>query len=69
MYLNYALTFNNNIFFHEYFFSKKSKNLRLEPKTYALKHYRNFSYSNDVLTIEHSFLLRIPSGEYFPMRL
>ena len=69
MYLNYALTFTNNVFFHDYFFSKKSKNIRLEPLKYALKHYRSFYYSNDILTIEHSFLIRISAGEYFPMRL
>jgi hypothetical protein len=69
LYLNYGISFRNNVFFHEYFFTKSSKPVRLENISHNFKYYRSFSYSNTALTIEHSFLLRIRAGEYFPLRL
>lgn len=69
MYLNYGLTYYNNIFFHEYFFSKHSKKDRLLNLTHKNKYYRRYFYTNTLLTIEHTYLLRKHSGEYFPMRM
>lgn len=68
LYINYGTTFKNNIFIHEYWYSKPSKVIRTLPLKSYMKHYRRFYYSNTLLGIEHSFLLRNHSGEYFPMR-
>ena len=68
LYLNYGLTYQNNIFFHEYFFSKSYKNQRLFNLKYNLKYFRHFSYFNEVVGIEHSFFIRNHLGEYFSMR-
>ena len=68
LYVNYGTTFKNNIFIHEYWYSKPSKVIRTLPLKSYMKHYRRFYYSNSTLGIEHSFLLRNHSGEYFPMR-
>ena len=68
LYVNYGTTFKNNIFVHEYWYSKPSKVIRTLPLKSYMKHYRRFYYSNSTLGIEHSFLLRNHSGEYFPMR-
>jgi hypothetical protein len=68
LYINYGTTFKNNVFIHEYWYSKPSKFIRTLPLKSYMKHYRRFYYSNNTLGIEHSFLLRNHSGEYFPMR-
>ena len=68
LYVDYGTIVKNNVFIHEYWYSKSSKTVRTAPiKSYA-KHYRKQYYTNLNLTIEHSFLLRKHSGEYFPMR-
>jgi hypothetical protein len=68
LYVNYGTTFKNNIFIHEYWYSKPSRRIRTLPLKSYMKNYRRFYYSNSTLDIEHSFLLRNHSGEYFPMR-
>jgi hypothetical protein len=68
-YLNYGLTFTNNVFFNEYFFNKKLKNLRLSNLITNNKFFRKFFFSNDVLGIEHSYFLRYKTSEYFPFRI
>lgn len=69
MYLQYGLTFNNSLFFHELYFNKNSKQIRLNIILKNLKYYRRFYFSNDNLGIEHSYFLRYKTGEYFPLRL
>ena len=69
MYLQYGLTFSNSFFFHELFFSRKSKTLRLSIISKNLKYFRRFYFSNYNLGIEHSYFLRYKTGEYFPLRL
>lgn len=68
LYVNYGTTFKNNVFIHEYWYSKPSKAIRTLPLKSYMKYHRRFYYSNSLLEIEHSFLLRNHSGEYFPMR-
>jgi hypothetical protein len=68
LYVNYGTTFKNNVFIHEYWYSKPSKAVRTLPLKSYMKYHRRFYYSNSLLGIEHSFLLRNHSGEYFPMR-
>lgn len=69
MYINYGLTFNNSLFFHEFFFNKNSKKIRINILFKNLKYFRRFYFSNDNLGIEHSYFLRYKTGEYFPLRL
>ena len=68
LYVDYGTNYNHNMFIHEYWYTKPSKQIRLAPLKTYMKHYRKFFYSNTTLGIEHSFLLRNHSGEYFPMR-
>lgn len=68
-YLNYGLTFSNNIFFNEYFFTKNLKWIRLSNVSSNNKFFRKFFFSNDLLGIEHSYFLRYKTGEYFPLRI
>lgn len=68
LYVNYGTTFKNNVFIHEYWYSKPSKIIRTTPPKAHAKHYRKSHYHNSILGIEHSFSKRNDSGEYFPMR-
>ena len=69
LYLNYGLSYPTNIFFHEYYFSRATRGLGFLSSGQKNKYFRGFSYSNSLLTIQHSYLIRNRSGEYFPMRL
>ena len=71
-YLMYGLQVRENLFIHEYWYSgsKNFKNLRLNYGN--SKHhlfYRRHYYLNNVVGIEHNFLLRNTTAEYFPLRL
>lgn len=68
-YLNYGLSFRSSLFFHEFFFSKNYKEIRLRLLFKNLKYFRRFYFSHDKLGIEHSYFLRYRTGEYFPLRL
>ena len=65
MYLNYGITFINNLYVHEYFFSKNYKTNRKSNIIDNLKFYRRFFFSNRILSIEHSYFLRYKTGEFF----
>lgn len=69
LYINYGLTFYNNTFLHEYFFNKNYKKTRIKNSISNLKFYRKFFFSNTNLGIEHSYLLRNKTGEYFPLKM
>jgi len=69
LYLNYGLSYPTNIFFHEYYFSKAHRRPGFSNAEQKNKYFRSFFYSNSLLTIEHSYLIRNRAGEYFPMRL
>jgi len=69
LYLKYGLTFQNNPFFHEYWYRKTNKPVRTKFFTRKnIKFFRRFYYQNTTLSIEHSFLLRKETAEYFPLR-
>ena len=69
VYLRYGLTFQNNPFFHEYWYRKTNKPVRTLLFTQKnLKFFRKFFYENTTLSIEHSFFLRNETAEYFPLR-
>ena len=69
LYLNYGLSYPTNIFFHDYYFSKAYRRPGFSNSEQQSKYFRRFFYSNSVLTIQHSYLIRNRAGEYFPMRL
>jgi hypothetical protein len=68
-YLDHGLTHTSYPFIHEYWYKPTVKKLRTSQAISNMRFYRRFFYSNDVVDIEHSFLLRNHSGEYFPMRM
>ena len=68
-YLQYGLTFQTNPFVHEYFYRKNLKKVRVfSHKKNNTKFFRRFFYTNETLGIEHSYLIRNKTPEYFPMR-
>jgi len=68
LYLNYGLTYNTNFFFHEYWYKNNQKTYRL-VKNNKISSCRRFFYTNTALDIDHSYLLKNKTEEYFPMRL
>jgi len=68
-YLQYGLTFQTNPLIHEYWYRKNMKTVRinLQDKNNS-RFFRRFFYTNDTLGIEHSYLIRNKTPEYFPMR-
>ena len=70
MYLDYGLVVKSNLFLHEYWYKfNGSKKIRLQSEFRSYNSFfRRFYYSNDVVSIEHTFLLRNQTPEYFPMR-
>ena len=69
-YLQYGLAFQNNIFLHEYWYSKAYKKFRINKvRKMDTVFYKRFYYTNEILNIEHSLNYRCSTAEYFPMRL
>lgn len=68
-YLQYGVTFQTNPFIHEYWYKKNMRNLRIvvQSKKNA-RFFRRYFYTNDTLSIEHSYLIRNKTPEFFPMR-
>jgi len=71
LYFDYGLSHKSNIFVHEYWYKfNNSKRIKLQSEFRAYNSFfRRFFYSNDVVGIEHTFLLRNKTPEYFPMNL
>lgn len=68
LFLDYGLTFKYNTFSHPYWFNIKQFRLLNYQNLFHL-YFRRYYYTNEALTIEHSYLLRNKTGEYFPMRI
>ena len=68
LYFDYSNNYNSNVFVHEFFFKKYSKAGVLNAEA-NLRFFKHYSYNNDVLGIEHSFLLRRENSEYFDFRV
>jgi hypothetical protein len=69
IYLNYGLVFKTNPFLHEYWYRKFAHKIRVfDQEERNTKFFRRFFYTNDNLSIEHTYLIRNRTGEYFPMR-
>ena len=67
-YIDHGANFTCNIFLHEHWYSKKFKQIRTLPSRSYMQFYRRHYYSNDIVGIEHSYLIRYTTGEYFPLR-
>ena len=67
-YLDYGNNYSTNVFVHD-FFLKKYKRVRTSHNETNLRFFKRYSYSNDILGIEHSFLLRRENDEYFNFRI
>jgi hypothetical protein len=68
-YLKHGLTYTSNFFIHEYWYKNTKVNVRSEVVGEQLKlYFRRYFYSHSVLSIEHNYLLRHKTQEYFPMR-
>ena len=71
LYLNYGLTQKSHFFIHEYWYKfTQSKQIKLQNEFRAYNiFFRRFFYSNNIVGIEHTFLLRNQTPEYFPMSI
>jgi hypothetical protein len=72
LYLTYGLNIRENLFIHEYWYSnnKRIKSIKLNyPKVMHSTFYRRYYYLNNIVGIEHNFLLRNSTPEYFPLKL
>lgn len=69
IYLSYGLSFHNNIFFNEYWYKPTHQPIRTKFRSYEVgTFFRRSYFRNEALTIEHTYLLRNSTVEYFPMR-
>jgi hypothetical protein len=66
-YMSYGVNYNSNIFIHEYWY-KKHKNFRSLPSRIYMQYFKRFFYTNNILSIEHSFLIRKKTKEFFYFR-
>ena len=72
LYLTYGLNIRENLFIHEYWYANNSRIKNLKSNYHKTMHnifYRRYYYLNNVVGIEHSFLLRNTTAEYFPLKL
>lgn len=69
VYLSYGLSFQSDIFFHDYWYKPNYRPVRAKFRSYeAGTFFRRFYYRNEALAIEHTYLLRTSTAEYFPMK-
>lgn len=67
-FINYGFTRINNPHVHEYWFKPKVKKDRTLPSRFYMHYYKRHFYSHEILGIEHTFLIRHRTGEYFPFK-
>lgn len=69
-YLNYGFFFTKNMFFYSYWNKNnlQLKNLHSRETHHLNTYYRRYYYSHKTLSIEHTYLLRVKTPEYFPLR-
>jgi hypothetical protein len=71
VYFKYGFFFVKNLFIHDYWY-KKFYNIKkfYNKEDHQLNlYFRRYYYSHKTLTIEHTYLLRNSTAEYFPLRL
>jgi hypothetical protein len=69
-YLKYGFFFNKNMFFYNYWYKNftKKENHFIKDTEHLSTYYRRYFYSHKTLSIEHTYLLRVNTPEYFPLR-
>ena len=67
-FVNYGLTKVNNSYVHEYWYNRTLKKTRTLPSRFYMHYYKRHFYTHDILGIEHTFLIRHKTGEYFPFK-
>lgn len=70
-YFKYGFFFNKNLFMHDYWYKNPfySKNLYNKEDKHLNLYFRRYYYAHKTLTIEHTYLLRSKTPEFFPLRL
>lgn len=68
IYLNYGLTLKKNIILHKYWYSCNKQLINAPIIKRNKKLFRHYHYNNPTLNFEHSYSIRLSSGEYFPMK-
>jgi len=66
-YFNYGLFFTNNFFVNVFWYRNTPYDQTKSPQTSL--YFRRYFYAHDKLTIEHTYLIRNCTPEYFPLRL
>jgi hypothetical protein len=68
--LRYGFFFNKSLFFYNYWYKNfpKKDNFFIKDDEHLNNYYRRYFYSHKTLSIEHSYLLREKTPEYFPLR-
>lgn len=72
LYLTYGLKIRENLFIHEYWYSNNKHIKAARLNHHNVTHnifYRRYYYLNNVVGVEHTFLLRNTTPEYFPLKL
>ena len=67
-FVNYGLTRVNNPYMHEYWYNSNFKKVRTNSARVYMHYYKRNFYTHDILGIEHTFLIRHKTGEYFPLK-
>lgn len=62
------MTRNNNPYVHEYWYNSKITRVRTLPSRFYMHYYKRNFYEHETLGIEHTFLIRHRTGEYFPFK-
>lgn len=70
-YFKYGFFFNKNLFMHDYWYRNTffKKNFYNQDVKHLNLYFRRYYYAHKTLTIEHTYLLRLKTPEYFPLRL
>jgi hypothetical protein len=71
MYFKYGFFFTKSLFIHDYWYKKffKVRGFYNKEEHHLNLYFRRYYYSHKTLTIEHTYLLRTSTPEYFPLRL
>lgn len=66
-YISYSNSFKFNIFVHNFWYKNVNFSYKLSSQNYA-QFFKRFYYSNSTLGIEHSFLIRNSTSEFFDFK-
>ena len=69
IYFSYGLLYARSPLIHEYWSTNQFKSIRRDYADRCEHWYRRYFYKNSRLNVEHGYVGRIRSGEYFPLKL